>query len=167
LRSGSYVPISCCGVDGENNNLCWVGGQVVGSIVLVAALAATFPAVEVQRHCLHAEAAALPDRRASIYENCVHEEEKARAILSHRWTTFPGDARQLCTGGGQASYVEILTCLQIQSNGDLDADLINKPAVAHRDAPPRPKATVPARLASPVTEGPTPQLPARLGAPEK
>jgi hypothetical protein len=139
----------------------------VGSIVLAAALAATFPAVEVQRHCLHAEAAALPERRASIHENCVHEEEKARAVLSQRWTTFPVAARQLCIGGGQASYVEILTCLQVQSNDDLDGDLINKPAVAHRDAPPTPKATVPARLASPVMEGPAPQLPARLGAPEK
>jgi hypothetical protein len=140
----------------------------VAAILLAAALAASFPAVDVQRFCLAAQAAQTSaEQRARAFESCVRDEEKSRTLLSENWGRFSPDARQLCAHAGDAklSYLEIWTCLQVQSNGNLDADLLRKPSSGEHPAPSDPKASVPQRLSPVAAEGPAPKLPKRLAAP--
>jgi hypothetical protein len=138
----------------------------VASFVLVVALAASVPNIEVHSACHKAEVMAVPDKRASVVESCVREEEKARGILSQTWTGFSSGARQTCSeanGGIQYSYVELLTCLQVQSGSNLDADLLRKPLDSLPAAPSAAKPILPDRLSPPTGGGPAPNLPARLG----
>ncbi len=138
----------------------------MASFVLVVALAASFPNIDIHNACHKAEVTALPERRASVVESCVREEEKAKGILSQKWTEFSSSARQSCSeanGGFQYSYVELLTCLQVQSGSNLDADLLSKPLRGIQTAPSAAKPILPERLSPPTAGGPAPSLPARLG----
>ena len=138
----------------------------MASIALVVALAASVPNIDVHKACHKAEVEAVPDKRASVVESCVREEEKARGILSQKWTEFSSSARQSCSeanGGFQYSYVELLTCLQVQSGSNLDADLLSKPLRGIPTAPSAAKPILPERLSPPIAGGPAPNLPARLG----
>ena len=137
----------------------------MASFVLVVALAASFPNIDIPNACHKAEVAALPEKRASVVESCVHEEEKARGILSQKWTEFSASARQSCSeanGGFQYSYVELLTCIQVQSGSNLDVDLLMKTLDGIPAAPSTAKPILPERLAPPTAVGPAPNLPARL-----
>ena len=137
----------------------------MASFVLVVALAASFPNIDIPNACHKAEVAALPEKRASVVESCVHEEEQAKGILSQRWTQFSSSARQSCTeanGGFQYSYVELLTCIQVQSGTNLDADLLMKTLDGIPAPPTAAKPILPERLSPPTSGVPAPNLPARL-----
>jgi hypothetical protein len=132
---------------------------------LVLALAASFPNIDIPNACHKAEVTALPEKRASVVESCLHEEEKARGILSKKWAEFSSSARQSCSeanGGFQYSYVELLTCLQVQSGINLDADLLMKTLDSIPVAPSSAKPILPERLSPPTSGVPSPNLPARL-----
>ena len=70
------------------------------------------PTLDVNSSC-KAEAAVAPESR----RQCVKDEQDAHATLVQRWGQFPAADRQQCsamaTMGGTASYVELLTCLQM------------------------------------------------------
>ncbi len=139
----------------------------MASFVLVVALAASLPNIDIHNACHKAEVTAIPEKRASVVESCIREEEKARGILSQTWTGFSSGARQSCSeanGGFQYSYVELLTCLQVQSGSNLDADLLSKPLDGIPAAPSAAKPILPERLSHPTPGGPAPNLPARLGS---
>jgi hypothetical protein len=140
----------------------------VASFILLIVLAASFPNIDIHTACHTAEAAALPDKRASVFGNCVQEEEKAKTILSQKWAEFSPSARQSCTeagGGLQYSYVELMTCLQVQSSSNLDADLLNKPLGGIPAAPSAAKPILPERLSPPTAGVPAPHLNERLSTP--
>jgi hypothetical protein len=144
------------------------GEHEVAAILLAAALAASFPAIDVQRFCSALQAAGTSsEQQARAFESCIRDEEKSRTLLSENWGRFPADARQLCTGANHAplSYLEIWTCLQVQSNSSLDADLMRKPLSGDHPPPSDPKAILPERLSPPAADGPGPKLPKRLAAP--
>jgi hypothetical protein len=144
------------------------GGHEVASFVLLAVLAASFPNIDIHTACHTAEAAALPDKRANVFDSCVQEEQKAKTILSQKWAQFSPSARQSCTeanGGFQYSYVELMTCLQVQSSSNLDADLLNKPLDGIAAPPSVAKPILPERLAPPTDDLPTPHLNERLSSP--
>ena len=137
----------------------------MASFVLVVALAASFPNIDIHNACHKAEVSAIPEKRASVVESCVREEEKARGILSQKWAEFSSSARQSCTeanGGFQYSYVELLTCLQVQSGVNLDSDLLMKTLGTIPAAPSSAKPILPERLSPPTSGVPGPNLPARL-----
>jgi hypothetical protein len=50
-------------------------------------------------------------------ERCTQDEQKARDVLRKEWTQFTGAEKVRCLGtattSGIASYVELLTCLEI------------------------------------------------------
>jgi hypothetical protein len=50
-------------------------------------------------------------------EQCVRDEQRARDTLTKEWAQFTGPERVRCLGtattSGIASYVELLTCLEI------------------------------------------------------
>jgi predicted protein tyrosine phosphatase len=140
----------------------------MASFVLVAALAASFPNIDVHKECLAAAVAALPDKRASVLESCVVEEQKARTVLSQKWPEFSPSARQTCAeanGRYQYSYVELMTCLQVQSGVNLDGDLLSKTFGPMPAAPSAASPILPDRLSPPTSGLPAPQLNPRLSAP--
>jgi hypothetical protein len=140
----------------------------VASFVLVAALAASFPNIDIHKECLTAEAAAIPDKRASVFESCVAEEGKARTVLSQRWSEFSSSARQSCAeanGHYQYSYVELMTCLQVQSGVNLDGDLLSKTFGPIPAAPSTASPILQERLSPPTSGLPAPQLNPRLSTP--
>jgi len=51
-------------------------------------------------------------------ERCLKSEKEARGQLARQWSGFPPDERALCvqtaTMGSTASYVELLTCLEMK-----------------------------------------------------
>jgi hypothetical protein len=140
----------------------------VASFVLVAALAVSFPNIDIHKECLAAEVAAVPDKRASVLESCVAEEQKARTVLSQKWSEFSSSARQACAeanGRHQYSYVELMTCLQVQSGVNLDGDLLTKTFGPFPAAPTEASPILPDRLSPPTSGLPTPELNPRLTAP--
>jgi hypothetical protein len=101
------------------------------------AVAFLFPLVVIAASCAHAadgvptfnvnasctaQAAVAPERKAK----CLSDEQSARSVLERQWQTFGAADKQVCTEtatiGGAASYVELLTCLQ------MDADARKLPA---------------------------------------
>ena len=51
-------------------------------------------------------------------ERCLKTEQEARDQLTRQWVDFPAADRTLCTQtatmGGTASYVELITCLEMK-----------------------------------------------------
>ncbi len=138
----------------------------MASFVLVVALAASIPTIDIHNACHKAEVMAIPEKRASVVEGCVREEEKARGVINQTWDKFSSTARQTCSEGKagiQYSYVELLTCLEVQSGSNLDADLLMKPLDGIPAPPSVAKPILPERLSPPTAGEPAPSLPARLG----
>ncbi|SDR60071.1 hypothetical protein SAMN05519103_06641 [Rhizobiales bacterium GAS113] len=56
----------------------------------------------------------------SVYQSCVSEENQARKKLTKTWSTFKSSARRSCVQeteiGGAPSYVDLLTCLQLDKD---------------------------------------------------
>jgi hypothetical protein len=102
----------------------------VASLLLVAALATSLPTVDIKTICRSAQAAALPEDRARAFDSCVNEEQAAFDQLKQNWTRYSQGAHENCAefGGMSLSYVELLTCLKMQSGGDLSANHLPKPS---------------------------------------
>jgi hypothetical protein len=53
----------------------------------------------------------------SVFQSCVSEERGARKTLAKGWSTFKSTSRRSCMEeaqtGGTPSYVDMLTCLQL------------------------------------------------------
>lgn len=92
----------------------------MGPVFFLIALAAAMPTTDLNEICQGAKVGALPEDRASAMRSCVDDEKVARDQLQQAWPHFSGKARQNCaeTKGVAFSYVELLTCLKMQSGGD-------------------------------------------------
>jgi len=128
----------------------------VASLLLVAALATSLPTVDIHGICRSAQAAALPEDRSRAFDSCVNEEQAALNQLKQNWTRYSRVAHENCAefGGMSLSYVELLTCLQMQSGGDLSASHLPKPSGG---------GLGPDRLQQP--SGAAPKMPKRLMSP--
>jgi hypothetical protein len=91
------------------------------AIILLIALAGAPPAIDLASICRSAQAAALPEDKAAAYDSCVREEQGARDQLQAKWTRYSPAAQAACAGSGGVtlSYVELLTCLEMQPGGSL------------------------------------------------
>jgi hypothetical protein len=73
------------------------------------------PQLNVAPGCRAASSVAIGERRDT--NACLHDEQQARDKLKGQWGTFKEDERARCLRltqtGGPASYVELLTCLQM------------------------------------------------------
>jgi hypothetical protein len=90
-------------------------------LFLVAALAAT-PVLNIERAC---KGQAFADKLTHDFDGCVRDEKAAQATLNDRWTTYPAKIRNDCArairAAPEGTYVELLTCIEIQtSNSGLD-----------------------------------------------
>jgi hypothetical protein len=94
-------------------------GVAAGAALLVFSaidLAAEVPRLDVAGAC-RAAAGADPSLKYDS-ARCLKSENEARDQLKAQWTNFPATDRSLCTQtatmGGTASYVELITCLELK-----------------------------------------------------
>jgi hypothetical protein len=84
-------------------------------IVMSAAAGADIPTLNVERMCR--ESAKADPTTNFDPKRCLDSENNAREELAARWTSFPASDRQQCTQlatlGGTASYVALITCLEM------------------------------------------------------
>jgi hypothetical protein len=128
----------------------------VASLLLVAVLAMSLPTADIKDICRSAQAAALPEDRSRAFDSCVNEEQAALSQLKQKWTRYSRAAHENCAelGGMSLSYVELLTCLQMQSGGDLSTNHLQGPSGGDLG---------PDHLQQP--SGAAPKMPKRLMAP--
>jgi hypothetical protein len=87
-------------------------------ILFLLALASTMPSTNLNSTCQSAKTGALPGQdQQSAFESCLHDEGAARDELKQRWGSFSSDSKSVCAEpkGVTFSYVELLTCLEMQS----------------------------------------------------
>jgi hypothetical protein len=85
------------------------------SVIATAAFAADVPTIDVSKTCKPI----ANDRTFAIdSDRCLKSEQEARDQLTREWANFPAGDRTLCTQtatmGGTASYVELITCLEMK-----------------------------------------------------
>ncbi|MGO4870743.1 MAG: hypothetical protein ACLPGW_09050 [Roseiarcus sp.] len=90
-------------------------------IALLIALAGAPPSVSLASICQSAQAAALPEDKKAAYDSCVRDENDALDRLRAKWAHYSAAARAACVGSDAVtlSYVELLTCLEMQPGGSL------------------------------------------------
>ena len=94
-------------------------GVAAGAALLIfsaVAFAADVPRLDVANACRAAAGADLGAHYDS--DRCLKSENDARDQLKAQWANFPAVDRSLCTQtatmGGTASYVELITCLELK-----------------------------------------------------
>ena len=95
--------------------LAMCAGLIVSLLPVAAARADTMPRYDVQRACRGAAEAAVSPGRTS--QSCENDETSARDALDKQWSDYPDADRVRCVRasslGGPASYVDLLTCLDM------------------------------------------------------
>ena len=89
-------------------------------IFLLASLASSIPAADINKICASAQVDALAEDRAKALRGCVGDETSARDQIKREWNRFTAADRSNCapTPGMKFSYVELLTCLEMQRGGN-------------------------------------------------
>ena len=81
------------------------------------AAALDVPRFDYQHTCRDTPPVAM-DKKAT-YDQCLADEKQARDQLGRTWSKAPPRAREQCATltqlGGQSSYVELITCLEMES----------------------------------------------------
>jgi hypothetical protein len=140
-------------------------GDAMAIVLFLMALAGAAPTADIPGICRAARDGASPERKVAAYEACVHAELAARDELQRRWSQFSVLARSTCERAEafSISYVEMLTCLELQTDGNIGKS--QKPA-ASGGAPPNVVApAMPARLGATPNPAPpvvAPQMPERF-----
>jgi hypothetical protein len=96
-------------------------GVAAGAALLIfsaVAFAADVPRLDVAGACRAAAGADLGMKYDA--DRCLKSENEARDQLRAQWANFPAADRSLCTQtatmGGTASYVELITCLELKGD---------------------------------------------------
>jgi hypothetical protein len=91
--------------------------------LLLVGLTSGLPNITPERVCRDAGALVLPEDRPRAKQNCVIDERNALATLKGEWDGLPADIRSTCGAGigGQPSFVDILTCVELRPGGKLNA----------------------------------------------
>jgi hypothetical protein len=80
------------------------------------------PTLNVEPSCR--AAAKMGDSLDATLQSCMRDEREARTKLETEWSQFPADNRARCVAttqtGGTASYVEVLTCLEMARDAAKD-----------------------------------------------
>ena len=98
---------------------------IIGMLLLLGAPASAatraraangIPAFDITRNCNEEVAGGLTTAAA-----CVKDETDAKNELTKRWSGFDATNRKSCAGmstmGGEQSYVELLSCLEMSTGG--------------------------------------------------
>jgi hypothetical protein len=106
---------------------------------LLAALGSSIPQVDLNTICRSASAGSLPEDRVMATKGCVGDESTARDQLRRDWgSKYTAADKSNCapTPAMQFSYVELLTCLQMQRGGNFGSPAKLPPPAAPSPAPP-------------------------------
>jgi hypothetical protein len=90
-------------------------------MLLLAALGSSVPQADINKICERARTGSLPEERVTAMRGCVGDETSARDELRRDWLKkYSAADKSNCapTPGMQFSYVELLTCLQMQHGGN-------------------------------------------------
>jgi len=107
-------------------------------------LAAAMPNADPDKICQSAKTTVLPEDQSSAFQSCVTDEKAARDELRQKWTQFPAEARATCAEPQSVpvSYVEMLTCIEMQTGSNFGTGKLSQPpdisAPAKPDAPATP-----------------------------
>ena len=85
------------------------------------------PNLDVKTSCTDAQKFSTDDGK-SAYKGCMQDEGNARAELAKRWGTFRAKDRQDCVQQGitpSPSYVEVLTCLEMNTDAIKNAPRVD------------------------------------------
>jgi hypothetical protein len=109
-------------------------------VFFLIALAVSVPNVDPQKICQDAKTAALPEDKSSAFDSCVRDESEARQQLQQKWGKFSANARATCAEpqASMTSYVEMLTCLEMQSGADFGTAKTPPPAASPASPSPSP-----------------------------
>jgi hypothetical protein len=104
------------------------------ALLVMTALAASAPTMDLPTICRSEQLGVAPDRQARVFEVCIHDEQAARDELVQKWRQYPADTRATCAELGQlvVSYVEVLVCIEIK-NGAVSG---NVKATSPQESPP-------------------------------
>jgi hypothetical protein len=76
------------------------------------------PAFDIDRNC-RGDAAAVGNLGGDELGSCKRDEADAKKQLAEQWSRFGADAKRSCIAessvGGEQSYVELLSCLELFS----------------------------------------------------
>jgi hypothetical protein len=111
-------------------------------LIVLVAVAGFSASTDPAKICQGARAAAAASDQANAYESCIHDETSARDELKKKWSQFSANARATCAEppGVQESYVEMLTCLEMQSGSNFG---LAKPTAPDSSAPATPAVAKP------------------------
>jgi hypothetical protein len=96
------------------------------------------PSIDISRNCgFEAEGGSDPRQTKA---HCVEDEKTAKQQLSREWSKFDAGLKRQCMGltatGGEQSYVELQTCLEMSSdnagNNPVSGDTSNSAHGKHR-----------------------------------
>ncbi len=85
------------------------------------------PNLDVKTSCSDAQKFSTDDGK-SAYKGCMQDESNAKAELAKRWGTFRTKDRQDCVQQGitpSPSYVEVLTCLEMNTDAIKNAPRVD------------------------------------------
>jgi hypothetical protein len=92
--------------------------------------ASSVPKLDVQATCRRAQPLSTGEK--SAYQSCLDDELQAQKDLAKTWSTFKSGARSVCLQetkiGGAPSYVELLTCLELDKQA-AEAAIENRKAL--------------------------------------
>jgi hypothetical protein len=125
-----------------NDSVKGEGGEDVGKDTFGPA-ARSLPKLDIKATCRRAQP--LSGAEKSAYQSCLNDEIAAQKQLSRTWFSFKSGPRVICTQetkiGGAPSYVELITCLELDKQA-AEASNENKkqlklPAPSSAAAPPK------------------------------
>ncbi len=98
----------------------FVTSPVLSMLVLLSLpVVDRLPTFEVARNCA-AELKAVGSSQGQTVQQCVADENSARAEIETRWAQFSAGLRDRCINetqvGGSPSYVDVLECLRMGAN---------------------------------------------------
>jgi hypothetical protein len=118
-------------------------GLAMTALLFSLLLAASIPNADPNKICQSAKTTVLPEDQSSAFQSCVTDEQAARDELRQKWSQFPAAARATCAEPESVpvSYVEMLTCLEMQSGSNFGTGkLIPPPDISAPTPPAKPDA---------------------------
>jgi hypothetical protein len=94
--------------------------MAMNPLVVLVAVAGFSASSDPAKICQGARSAAAASDQANAYQSCIHDETAARDELKKKWSQFSPNARTTCAEppGSTTSYVEMLTCLEMESGSN-------------------------------------------------
>jgi hypothetical protein len=93
---------------------------ILGSHMLIAAVAGGVPNIDLQKVCHDSESAmvGLGDNPTSSFDSCMSDEQAAREQLLKDWASYSASDKSHCIHPADylPSYVEWLTCVEMEGN---------------------------------------------------